>query len=198
MNIEKFVNKVLSEDHEYDDNYNKTLDEISENNELLIQLAELIETKVHVFNVSNGMKVEEILYDIVITREKKVPEFYPILLNMMYQEYSCNVSFTYKYIDQLIFIKSDITEVFQDIIKYIEPNEATSACISLFALYSPLGEFNNFDENLIVEYLKKILESLRINNNHDYLKKAVKNQLINKIQNIKYVNYLSQFKLLLN
>lgn len=193
FNTKDFLEEVISPSFVDTPEYFKNLDAIADNDVLLSDLVKAIDSKVDRLNDKTIWRILSLIDSILIGRKVVTEQLYPVVLKMMQKEYSCNASIPYKYVDFLLAIKKNKTEVFKDILQNISKDNPTSVCISVLALYSPLGDFSNTPKELVEDFLDIIYECYLKNKGHAYLKNAILNELLPCIKDNEYSNYYSKF-----
>jgi hypothetical protein len=118
-----------------------------------------------------------------------------VLLKMMYQEYSCNASLTYKFVDLLLFLDESKANLFKKIIENTKEQNISSVYISIFSLYSPLGNFSGVQKEDVEHLLKIIIKCFQINQDNNYFKKIITQFLFPIIQEGEFKSYCTQFDL---
>jgi len=193
FNTKDFLEKVISPGFIETQEYFKNIDVIAHSDVLLSELVKTIDFEVDRLNNKTIWRILSLIDSIFIGREVFIQELYPVLLRMMRNDYSCDASIPYKYVDLLLAIKKDKAEVFKDILQNTSKDNPTSVCISVLALYSPLGDFSDIPKELVEKFLDIVYKCYLENKNHEYLKKAILHELLPCIKENEYSKYYSKF-----
>lgn len=196
IDVNKFIEGILAPNVDYEHYMNKhsaRFKRILGDNKLLHQLASRLSKEIDFLTDQNFGAVLGLLRDIFEVEEVILPDLYPDILRMMYKSYNLNASIPYKYVDLMLKIKPSKTDVFQDVVRSTSQDIPENVCISLLALYSPLGNFSDLPRELVEELVEKTFKCFIKNKEHSYLRNAIKYNLYPCIKNTQYSEYYERF-----
>ena len=192
--IREFVENVLNNSIEYDDEFSNILEQISVDINLqneLISVLENIESKLTKTNVNY---ILSLVMELTINHEINMKTLYPMFFRIMFYDYSLDYSLCYRFCKLLIYMKDNDKEfVLNEIIKKITPDDLIASRISLCSLYGNF-DFGIIEQNLVNTFLNKILTVLECYNNNAEFKNDIKNFLLPKINCQQYLIYYKKFK----
>jgi hypothetical protein len=175
INIDKLIRYSLSSQAQFNDSYHDLLDKIVDDEILMQSFTQFFVDKNEIIDSTNVAKVTMLLNNVILNREKKLIKLYPVILRLMYEEYSCNPSLAMRFTRLLVAIKEDKQQIFTDILHNTNDKDTKSVSISIFAL-----EYLFADKQVIQQIPKQSFDEFLIkvnrcseNNKDDKKLKAV-------------------------
>lgn len=101
-----------------------------------------------------------ILSDLVDEKRSDYSELYDVLLAMMYNNHNCKPSAPYRYIYILQHINSDQDKLFEDLVGHTTVNSIETVCISIYSLYTSLGDLGRFKSAKVKLFLDIVISCL--------------------------------------
>lgn len=184
-------------DDELEEEYYQTLESISEDKAYISKLISNLEENIEQINEKNIFKIINLIESIMEENNYPKEELYNFTLRLLYTKCCINVSVPYRIIRIMISIQENLNIIFLSILERTNENDITSVIITLNALYSPVGNFNEIDDKLIIKLLEKVKNSVR-NNKNELLKNTIKQQLVGKINNDKFKSYFEEINALIS
>lgn len=196
FDIDEFLDDTIK--HKHDDNFNwdiyyRKISRITRQPDRIRKVIDYYREHFHNFNKSNALKALGVISDI-FEENVIITEFYPILLYMMFRDYSVDASIPYKYIRLLLKIEPNKAIVFRDILLNMDVNNPNSITIGVLSLYSDIGDFSSYTEEILQEYLFKVSECYQHNKGNDYLARSIFYDILPRINHDKYMRYRNIFK----
>lgn len=136
-----------------------------------------------------------VLSDLVYEKGSDYSELYPLVFEMMYNYYNCKPSIPYRYILILLQMDSDKDRLFELVVGHTGVNNVDSVCISIFSLYTSLGELSRFERAKVTLFLDIVISCLKRTKSKK-LAAAVDEILMPLVGSREYSNYYNRFALM--
>jgi hypothetical protein len=194
-NVEQLIEQSIDVD-DFSDEYYDLLDKLAVDRELTNKFIESFKEKLPTFNKYNIGKVLMLLNSLIISREVQLNELYPMILDLMYKDFSYDVSWGYRFVRLLIKIKGNKEPVFDDILNRTDMNNKVSVGISVCSLYEFCDGLTNIPVEKVSKFLDIVYECSVKNKDDKMLKLVIEDFLLPIINNNRYAKYYHKFKVM--
>ncbi len=191
IKIKKFIENILKNTIEYDDEFYEKLEIIANDCECQ---NEFINSLINIEKEINSQNVNYILslvFESIFCYNINLNELYLMFLNIMFCDYSLDYSLCFRFARVLIAMKNgDEEAVFKDILNQIKSKQLIKIRISVCSLGS--FDFNTIEKNLLNIFFKEIIIMLDYYKENKEFKHDIKCFLIPKIQSPKFNTYYEE------
>jgi len=192
IKIKKFIESILKNTIEYDDEFYKKLEIMATDCECQKELINSLINIEKEINSENVNYILSIVDELIFCYNINLNELYPMFLNIMFCDYSLDYSLCFRFAKVLIGMKNgDEEDVFKDILNQIKSKQLTKIRIAVCSLYGNF-DFDTIEKKLLNIFLQEIMVLLNYYKENMAFKNDVKYFLIPKIQNSKFNIYYEE------
>lgn len=136
-----------------------------------------------------------ILSDLVDEKRSDYVELYDVVLDMMYNSHNCKPSVPYRYVYILLHMDKNKDRLFEQVVGHTSVNCIETICISIYSLYTSLGDLSRFKSAKVRLFLDIVISCLNRTKSKK-LAATIEEVLLPLIGYSEYRNYYNRFAII--